>query len=71
MSEEEICIVHWKVTATFENGDYVLQFGSSESKEQALREMKKEEQLIRQQYRDRVRELDFWNICEVNESKHA
>ncbi|MDT8861418.1 hypothetical protein N0O92_14450 [Alkalihalobacillus sp. MEB130] len=52
-------MVHWKVTAILLNGDYVLQYGSSESEEKAYEEMKIEEQLIRQQYSD-IREMDFW-----------
>ncbi|MCL7746616.1 MULTISPECIES: hypothetical protein [Halalkalibacter] len=53
-------MVHWKITATLRNGDYVLQYGSSESEEKAYEEMKQEELLIRQQYSDNVKEMDYW-----------
>ncbi|WP_161784661.1 hypothetical protein [Halalkalibacter okhensis] len=53
-------MVHWKITATLRNGDYVIQYGSSESEEQAYEEMKLEELSIRKQYSDTVTEMDYW-----------
>ncbi|GAE34731.1 hypothetical protein [Halalkalibacter akibai] len=53
-------MVHWKVTAILKNGDYVLQYGSSETEERAQEQMKEEETLIREQYKDDIREMDYW-----------
>ncbi|MFC0558482.1 hypothetical protein [Halalkalibacter alkalisediminis] len=53
-------MVHWKVTAILKNGDYVLQYGSSENEEMAQEHMKAEEVLIRQQYQDHISEMQYW-----------
>ncbi|WP_227935922.1 hypothetical protein [Alkalihalobacillus deserti] len=53
-------MVYWNVTAILKNGDYVLQYGSSETEEQAQEHMKEEEELIRQQYKDHICEMQYW-----------
>jgi hypothetical protein len=53
-------MVHWKVTAILKNGDYVLQYGSSETEELAQKQMKEEEISIREQYKDNIKEMDYW-----------
>jgi len=53
-------MIHWKLTAILHNGDYVLQYGSSETEEIAQKQMEVEEMLIREQYKDNIREMDYW-----------
>jgi hypothetical protein len=52
-------MVYWKVTAFLQNGDYILQFGSSETEELAKEQMQEEVLQIREQYKDHIREIDY------------
>ncbi|WP_332697108.1 hypothetical protein [Halalkalibacter lacteus] len=52
-------MVHWKVTAFLQNGDYILQFGSSDTEELAQEQMREEVSQIREQYKDNIREIDY------------